>query len=220
VALAIVPEKDYVISRFFLNEERFLNLKAAIDRLKINMESIGVPLVFDQPFQGINKFQELSAYEEYDSHLPGLNYVTIFGFLLKALGIEWESVRPSVKLIAMPEFGDLDKKFNEAQPGSSLILKPDVPSGRALQVDGAESFADPLSNTWQDFWNESPIIEKSVCILGDSHSSIFAQRKLTYLFANTFQSVHFEWNPCGTRKLSDVSKYDIVVLEISSRFIV
>lgn len=220
MTLLLTPEKDYVISRFLLKEDRFSALDEAIAALRVEMEALDIALVYEQPFQGIDKFQTLADFEYKDSHLAGRNYVSVFGFVLASLGVSWPSVKEAFSLKRLPEFGDLATKFENGQATQVHALQPDVPQGDVTQTAGSESFADPLGQTWQDFANASPLVDQSACLLGDSHCSIYAQRKLTYLFANTFRETHFEWNPCGIRKKPDVSSYDNVLLEISSRFVV
>lgn len=220
ISMVLVTEKDYVISRFMLNEDRFRNFDAAVADLSREMAELDISMVSDKPFVGTERFQTLEDFNYMDSHLTGQNYVTLFGFTLEALGVSWADVRPKVGLLKLLEFGDLASKFDNGQPASEPRLQPDMPAGAVTQVAGAESFADPLGDTWQEFHNDAPLVDESVCLLGDSHCSIFAQRKMTYLFANTFRETRFEWNPCGIRQTPDVSNFDKVVLEISSRFIV
>lgn len=220
MTLLLIPEKDHIISRFLLKEERFQKLEAAVDELRGRMSLLDVKLVFCQPFHNIDKFQTLADFEYKDSHLSGRVYVTVFGFLLESLGISWARIKNEIGLRKLPEFGDLAAKFENGKPTQSLVLQPDMPGGKVTQTAGSETFAEPLGETWQKFQNEGALIDHSVCLLGDSHCSLYSQRKLSYLFANTFRETHFEWNPCGTRKKPDVASYDNVVLEISSRFVV
>lgn len=63
------------------------------------------------------------------------------------------------------------------------------------QVGGSASFENPLGDTSQSFENDNALFDQHVLILGDSHSSILTQRRMTYLFAGTFQGVKFDWNP-------------------------
>ncbi len=218
--LVLIPEKDHVISHYLRKETRFDAIERAVDTLSRDLVARGIPVIFTEPFVEIDRFLSLADFQYGDSHLPSRYYLTVFGFLLQALGISWSLVRDHIGLQQLPEFGDLSIKFENNQPSQVLALQPDIPGAAARQTAGTTSFADPLGETWQEFRNDQALIDQSVCILGDSHSSVFAQRKLTYLFANTFRDTHFEWNPCGIRQKPNVAAYNNVVLEVSSRFVV
>lgn len=219
MVIYLIPEKDYVISRFFIKDDRFVRFDAAIDALKRRMAELGIPLIYDQPFHNIQSYQKLSEYEFRDSHLAGRNYITLFGFGLEQLGVSWASVKSSVTLTPVDVVGDLVTKFDNALPIASSALEPNVPKAEVTLTAGTPSFESPLGDTWQDLSNNTPKVDQSVCLLGDSHCSIFEKRKLTYLYASTFRETHFEWNPFGIRKKPNVSSYDNIVVEISSRFI-
>ena len=220
MTLLLVPEKDHVISRFLRKEDRFNCIERAVEKLSGRLALKGLPVIFTQPFLEIDRYLNLADFEFFDSHLPSRYYVIVFGFVLESIGIPWTFIKDHVGLKQLPEFGDLSIKFSDRQPSHVLAFQPDVHEVMAHQVAGTASFGDPLGETLQEFHNEKAIVDQSVCILGDSHSSIFSQRKLTYLFASTFKDTHFEWNPCGVRKMPDVAKYQNVVLEISIRFVV
>lgn len=220
MTLVLIPEKDHVISRFMRKETRFNSFDRAADELSGRLAARGIPMIFKQPFIEIDRFLTRGEFDYSDSHLPAQCYVTVFGFVLEALGISWASVRNRIGLQKMPNFGDLSIKFGDRQPTQELAFQPCISGAASSQTAGTASFVDPLGNTWQEFRNDQAPIDRSVCILGDSHSSIYAQRKLTYLFAETFRHTRFEWNPCSIRKKSDVAAYDYIILEISSRFVV
>jgi hypothetical protein len=139
--------------------------------------------------------------------------------VLESLGVSWAAIQSHIGLQQLPVFEDLSTKFENIQPREVLTFQPHISGAAARQTAGSPSFADPLGATSQTFRNDAPLIDQSVCVLGDSHSSIEAQRKLTYLFANTFRDTHFEWNPCGIRQTPDTTGHDNVILEISSRFV-
>lgn len=220
MTLVLIPEKDYIISRFLLKEGRFQKFDAAVEAFGTRMSAMGISLIFSQPFRDIGSFRTLSDFEYSDSHLAGQEYVSLFGFTLESLGTRWDMVKSAVTLKKLPEFGDLAPKFTNSRPVQATALQPDFQDGKVNLTAGTETFADPLGDTWQEFRNDAPIVDQSVCLLGDSHCSIYSQRKLNYLFANTYRETRFEWNPCGIRKMPDVASYDNVVLEISSRFAV
>ncbi|MEI6798130.1 MAG: hypothetical protein WCO04_02795 [Pseudomonadota bacterium] len=218
MTLVLVPEKDHVMSRFLLKETRFDVIDRAVNMMSKRLATRGLPLIFSQPFVEIDRFLTLADFEYGDSHLPSRHYVTIFGFALESLGISWASLRDRIALLQLPEFGDLTLKFENTAPHPGVTFRPNMPDDCARQTAGTASFAQPLRDTWQTFRNDKALIDQSVCVLGDSHCSIHADRRLTYLFANTFRTADFVWNPSGIEKIPDVAAYDNVVLEISTRF--
>lgn len=220
MSLVLVPEKDYLISQFLLKEDRFSALNEAIASMHKWLKDLEITLVYEKPFLGINEFQTCSDFEYEDSHLPGRNYVSIFGTYLADLGLPWAKIHKAITLNNMPNFGDLTNKFDWSLPGPVPMMKPNFSQSKVIQTAGTKTFAEPLGDTWQKFFNEEPLVDQSICLLGDSHCSIYERRNITYLCANTFRDTYFEWNPCGIRKNPDIGCYDYVLLEISSRFIV
>ena len=220
MSLLLIPEKDYLVSQFLLKEDRFSALNAAITSLRTGLEELDIALIYEKPFRGIDKFQTVCDFEYKDSHLPWRSYVSIFGTYLADLGVPWTDIQQTVTLEKIPQFGDLAAKFDRHFPEPVLVFQPNFPQSTVTQTSGRETFAEPLGDTWQDFSNDAALVDQSICLLGDSHCSIYEQRKITCLCANTFRDTHFEWNPCGIRKDPDIASYDNVLLEISSRFIV
>ena len=159
MTVILVPEKDYVISRFLLMESRFDNFYAAVSYFKMKLKSIDVDLIFEEPFRDLVKFQGLADFEYMDSHLAGRNYVTIFGFALQSLGLSWPVVERNIRLRLLPEFGDLAAKFSDTRPTAMLRPQPEVSGAKVVQVAGAETFCEPLADTWQEFRNDAPVID-------------------------------------------------------------
>jgi hypothetical protein len=98
----------------------------------------------------------------------------------------------------------------------------DVPSYQTAaeaEQAGTPSFGEPLGSTWQSISNDNPLLPGKVLVLGDSHSSILAQKRLTYLSAATFEKCLFYWNPVGVREAPDPTDADFVILETSLRFV-
>jgi hypothetical protein len=87
-------------------------------------------------------------------------------------------------------------------------------------VAGTTSFGEPLGSTWQSITNYRPLDSRKILVLGDSHSSILAQHRLTYLFAATFERCEFFWNPLGLRDSIQHTDADVVVIEMSQRFLI
>ncbi|WP_226583433.1 hypothetical protein [Acuticoccus sediminis] len=219
ITLAIIPEKDYLISKFFLNEDRFSTVTATISAISMRLQDHGIPVVFDAPFANIEKHHDLDRFQYWDSHLTGQHYIIIFSRLLRALGIDWADVKPFISMRTQVEYGDLREKFEGEHPAPNESFMPHIDAARLQLRHGQETFQSPLGDTWQVIINEYPLIDRSVCIFGDSHSSILSQKRLTYLFASTYRDCTFYWNPSGVRGNLPEIEPDHVVLEISSRFV-
>ena len=180
----------------------------------------GIEVVYRQPILGMDNYMKLAEMEYWDSHLHGKNYIGIFSQALRALGLDWATAKPHVGLTRIPAYGDLSDKFSIRPTMPRDVYLPNVGAARTSLLAGSETFEDPLGKTWQLIGNEAPVIDRSVCILGDSHSSIFSKRHLTYLFASLYRRCEFFWNPCEIRGYSNMQPCDDIVMEISCRFVV
>lgn len=220
MTLVLVPEKDHVISRFILSEDRFVRMEEAVAALDERLAALDVKLIFDQPFRGLSETMGPEDFRYGDSHLASRNYLKILEFVLQALGVGSAAAHHDIALSDQPVFGDLAAKFAGGRGAREMDARPGVANSRVVQVAGTETFASPLGATWQEFMNDSPSINESICILGDSHCSIYEQRRLTYVFANLYRKTRFTWNPCGIREKPGALDFDNIVLETSSRFVV
>lgn len=218
--LILIPEKDIVISDVLRKEDRFAVINQAVETLKARLETIGVPLIFNGPILRMGNYQTLADFEYPDSHLAPRNYVIFFSHALAALDFDWQEVEPRVRMTDMPVYYDLVQKFSGGQDRAFASMELDVQDADIQQVSGSASFETPLGQTQQSFENGNPVYDASVLILGDSHSSILAQRRLTYLFASAFRKTDFSWNPACIRPDPKVNQADHVVLEVSLRFVV
>jgi hypothetical protein len=95
-----------------------------------------------------------------------------------------------------------------------------VPNEQLEVVAGTPSFGEPLGSTWQSIRNHRPLDLRKILILGDSHSSILTQHRLTYRFAAIFERCDFFWNPLGLLNNIQQTDADVVVIEMSQRFLV
>ena len=86
-------------------------------------------------------------------------------------------------------------------------------------IYGNTTFDSPLGNTVQKFVNRNAKIKLKVSIFGDSHSSIYLQKRFTYLYASLFERCEFHWIPWGGEPENFASDADLVVMEISQRFL-
>ena len=219
ICLVVVPEKDFVLSWALLHETRFAAVVEAMSRLRSRLKDLSIPLVFEQSVSGIGPYFSLDEFSYPDSHLHPRNYIIIFSHVLQALGFSWPDVSPHVKLRQATAYGDLSGRFAGDSADPYSLSQIDMQVGNVTQAHGSLSFESPLGNTSQLFENSLPLIDESVLILGDSHSSILAEHRLTYLAANTFRETKFHWNPAGVRSDVPPGDYSTIFLEISLRFI-
>jgi hypothetical protein len=219
MCLVLVPEKDFLISTVFLKENRFDNMRAAVSSLQSRLKSLDIPVIFEQPIRRMAEFQTLKDFEYPDSHLMPRNYVVIFSHVLANLGFNWNSVAPLLGMERRPVYLDLTAKFKDGvdQPINSFELNFVVEG--AQQVAGSKTFSNPLEQTRQVFANDTSVFPEDILVLGDSHCSIYSQRRMTYLFANAFRRTAFSWNPSGIRPDEGLKDCRYIALEISSRFV-
>ena len=219
ICMIVVPEKDFVISAEYLAECRFDAMREAFSSLKKQLEEIEISLVFDGPLRGMERHLDVSKYRYPDTHLHPRNYIVVFAQALKALGYKWSSVAPNIEVASQKLYLDLSGKFDELREGATPFCEINFLASGVKQISGSDYFEQPLGQTEQIFSNRQAIIKKDILILGDSHSSIYEQRRLTYLFANCFQRTKFSWNPAGIRQDVSETTAEHIVLEISQRFL-
>jgi hypothetical protein len=220
ICVLIILEKDHLISSEYKKEDRFIFIEDAVKYMANDLEKDDVTLIFKSPLDGLSSFMQGDDFLFRDSHLPSRAYINYFANAIEALYGNWSLVNNCVTMKKAISVGDLNDKFDDGMRGAEEIWLPNVPETSAQLTGGEAYFSQPLGSTWQRFKTENAPISKSVGIFGDSHSSIFDQRKLTYLFASTHKSSEFFWNPCGLRALPESLSYDSLIFEVSSRFIV
>jgi len=212
----IIPEKDTVL-RSFLNPE---NPISPIDSYTKHLMS-----GFKNRIAGYSDLTSIQAtpdknilnYEYYDSHLLSRDYLGIFFSTLQGLNLINDIDIDRIKLKPEPHIGDLSKKLRStSRPSSYLALS--YANESAQLISGNESFNTPLRKTQQSFKCNTPMIDAKVTIYGDSHSSIYQQKKLTYLFANTFKRCDFLWDPFCINNQKPMDDSDFIIFEISQRF--
>lgn len=220
ISLLVVPEKDYLISTYLLQESRFREIRAALHDFGRTLNELSVEFIFDEPLSNIATLQNLQQFEYFDTHLLASHYVSLFKQMMMSFGIELALVEPAISLVKKDVYGDLAHKFDVSPSGPYQTTAPFVQHSTATLTAGSQTFEKPLGDTWQLFDNATPTLDQTICILGDSHSSIFDQRRLTYLAACTYRQCAFYWNPIGLRPdaLENIDQ-DHILLEISQRFI-
>ena len=222
LVICVVPEKDYVVDYLFNPNSRFDIMTSLIESFVLSMASHGILVSFKNNLAGMAEFQSIMDFNIPDSHLPGRNYIAIFAELLQKLGLSWRELAATFGIVDSLEYGDLASKFEPQLKSPVAYRLPHIKSGAPEIVAGSVALQEPLGDTWQRISNPAAPIHNSILILGDSHSSILAQRRLSYLFSGVFSDLYFSWNPCGMRphQIPDnPAGWDYVVAEISQRFV-
>lgn len=220
MVVSVVPEKDYTISRMFESEtDEIRELTESMLTFKRILAAHDIHLIFDEYLEGLSKYQSIADYDYPDSHLPTANYLQIFARQLSFVGIPWENVEKNLLINAQPEYLDMVDKLQLGFNNPVQFALPQMNSSHVKLIGGSETFGDPLGDTVQVLLNEAPMDEREILILGDSHSSIYGRKKLTYLLANIFSKTTFNWNPCGFREEITKVPYPIIFLEVTQRFL-
>lgn len=215
----VVPEKDFLMDALFTRTGDYAGMAEAMQRLGAGLDESGIDLLFHQFIDGLEKYQPREELLYFDTHLPTRNYVQILANVLQTLDLNWQEVESGLQVIPGEDAHDLLEKLAGRPEELQPVYVPDFPGASVTLSAGDESYRTPLGETWQRHANKNPIIAKKVLLLGDSHSSIHANRKLTYLFSSVFAETEFHWNPCGVRGILPETDADIVILEISQRFV-
>ncbi|RKQ70175.1 hypothetical protein [Oceanibaculum indicum] len=218
VLAVVVPEKDFLMDALFTRTGDYAGMTEAMKRLGAKLKENGINLLFNQFIDGLEKYQPREELLYFDTHLPTRNYVQILANVLQTLDLDWRNVQPSLHVIEGEQSDNLLEKLTTRPEERQPVYVPDFPGASVTLSAGDEGYRTPLGETWQRYANKNPIIAKKVLLLGDSHSSIYANRKLTYLFSSVFAETEFHWNPCGMRGVLPETDADIVILEISQRF--
>ena len=219
LVVSVVPEKDYVLDKQYFQTGRFAAIDSAIYFLQNVCRELEIRFIYNDYLAPLGKYESIGDFEYCDTHLPARHYIQIFAKLLRTFGLDWRDIAESFIMKEIDFYGDLSKKFGSRYFGHSRSKAPCAKNGQIRVVDGTPSFAEPLGATWQFLVNENPLRTGKVLVLGDSHSSILAQNRLTYLLAATFERCEFFWNPLGVREDPQPSDADFVFMEISQRFL-
>jgi hypothetical protein len=159
---------------------------------------------------------KVSDYNYFDSHLPARDYLLSFERAVnRLLGLP-----PSLSYVLEPDktHADLFTKFGNRQFALQPAILPSVADSRCQLTGGHETFATPLGDTMQVVENPAAPYDASIALYGDSHCSLLANRKLTYLFACLFRRCVFRWDPFRFRKPIEPDGSDFAILEIAERF--
>lgn len=215
----VVPEKDFAIDYMFRRTGAYEGITGALDELKGKLADVGIRMVFLEPLVDLERFIAEDELSFPDTHLLPRMYLQYVGFAMLEMGYDWDAIHTQATLERHHEFMDLSEKLNSVAASPKDMMVPMFRQSDLRLVEGHETFQTPLRQTWQRVENASPIMEGSVLLLGDSHSSIVQNNKLTKLFASVFRSCEFHWNPCGVNGNVPETASDHLVLEISQRFV-
>jgi hypothetical protein len=178
-----------------------------------------IPVLFSEYLAPLREYETEADFSYFDTHLPGKHSIQIFSRLLGQCGHSWQDIVDAFTMIDNTGYGDLHTRFGDAAMRPPLPRLPALKAERLAVVAGTPSFGEPLGSTWQSISNKTPLLPGKVLVLGDSHSSILAQNRLTYLCAATFEKCLFYWNPVGVREPPEPTDADLVILETSLRFV-
>ena len=217
--VTIAPEKDYLIDALYYKSGNYSGIEKQILKLKSRLSGIDAGLCFFESLIGMERYQKIEDFAYPDSHLTARNYIQMFANQLVEFGVDWPTIERRIGFSPRREYCDLSNKLNGHGDKAYFLPSPDIHLTDVSIIGGFDYFQDPLGETWQRFTNGNPAFQKSVLILGDSHSSIYSSRKLTYAWASVARETEFHWNPCGVRGDGPRIDPDFVILEISLRFI-
>jgi len=219
VYFLIVPEKDRIVNSLYFNDNRFEVIDNCLFSLKNRLLELDVQCFYDDIVQSQLGNKSSSEYGYFDSHLPSSVYVDMFSMVMQKIDKNFDAHQHVVEYEKSLLFGDLTCKFiAKKNPGEDFCF-PLVGNTETKLVSGDDTFRQPLGETKQAFYNKNASLRKKLLILGDSHSSIYSQKKLTYLFSTYFEETFFYWNPVGVRGDDFITDVDCVIMEISQRFV-
>lgn len=217
VYFVVVPEKDVVVRNFSqMDLQTSVCEDVVSDFLAQFSESRSGFSFLDGVLNPLDKRVENYIY--YDTHLLSRDYLNIYRNITRGFSLAGLAKGLEIGFKREVLYGDLDAKLNN--PHRKLdFLHLFVDSG-AQQIGGDSTFCTPLRDTFQSFKCAGAPVGGKVVICGDSHCSIYTQRKLTYLLANTFEYCDFYWDPLlMSGNISRLEDADFVVFEISERFL-
>ncbi|MCF6252844.1 MAG: hypothetical protein L3J75_16480 [Methylococcaceae bacterium] len=212
----IVPEKDTLLRHFSKFDNDSMLLAHSIDQLMLEYNDYIAGFSYLQSITNVPD-KRIQNYEYYDSHLLSRDYLSIFYSIIQGLGLINEIDSERIILTTDVHVGDLARKLHASSITAHYLALTYIDAGAKL-VSGDKTFNSPLRQTRQSFKCTNASIKAKVAIYGDSHSSIYDQKKLTYLLANTFEECDFYWDPFCVNNKRPVRDADFVVFEVSHRF--
>lgn len=219
ICFVVIPEKDYVIDYLAGRYQKIGPMRAAMRCLATECKDAGQGFIFDE-FLG--KLPDWASHDEYiypDSHLLTRDYFLILKIIMEKFNINPTEMSGRGLFELGIHFGDLAHKFDPEIADTHYAIKPNKHFSRAVLIDGSQTFESPLGSTYQKFVNYSAPIDARVSIFGDSHSSIFAEKRLAFMASSIFRETNFYWKPWSVDPDDSKTDADFLIMEISQRFL-
>ncbi|MCU7812636.1 MAG: hypothetical protein KZQ77_15620, partial [Candidatus Thiodiazotropha sp. (ex Notomyrtea botanica)] len=179
VYLSVIPEKDVVVRELMGCGHQNRYLTNAVDDF---VQEFSSKLSGYTNLKDITESSDTRAsnYRYYDSHLLSRDYLSVFIRAIQSFGLSSKVDWTSFKLRSDHMYGDLAMKLGQESAKEEFLVL-DCAAERVELIAGEPSFSSPLRSTFQSFYNPLGAIDARVAIFGDSHSSIYSQKKMTYL---------------------------------------
>lgn len=219
ISVAVIPEKDYIITRMLASDSQTDVRDELMHMLRKTLAAHDIHLIFNEFLDGLSAFQTLDDYVFPDSHLPAGNYIQVLARQAVHAGVAWPDIQDKLTFRPHDEYCDLVDKLHIGATNPISIPLPVMSNPEAVLTYGSQTFEDPLGDTRQVLRQAEPIDDRAILILGDSHSSIYEKRKLTYLNSHVFRETTFHWNPCGFRTDVGHVSQSIIAMEVAQRFL-
>lgn len=213
-----VPEKDFLMDKIARNFERTQIVDAGMAGFRRFCTEAGASFVFDNFLETYPDWVSVDDYNYYDSHLLGRDYVAIVRKILAGFDLSIELPQAFFSIVSGLGYGygDFKNRLLDGRKSDPKYMLPQINKHDAILTAGNTDLESPLSKNYQFFKNDNYIIDAKIAIFGDSHSSISAQRRLTYLFSSIFRVCEFNWKPWGGPEFKTDADY--VLMEMSQRF--
>ena len=233
VVNVVIPEKDHYCASLIGARISYDSIEAGVsiflETCSSQLQNGQCTTIYSLPKEHTAEHQRpvCNKMAYYDSHLPISYYYETAKLILSQLAIDFNPSLCAKILSTKLKYGDL---------GAKLYKESGKYKGEEIQCLATEKLdlnsicytpndlGSPLSSTRQTIDNKTSENDISILILGDSHSSVMDQSKLTAILALHVSKVNFIWNPYlvnGLLHESELERYkpDLIVNEISERFI-
>ena len=213
-----VPEKDFLMDKIAGNFDRTQIVDAGMAGFKRFCTEAGASFVFDDFLKTYPDWVSVDDYKYYDSHLLGRDYVAIVRKILTGFVLNVELPQAFFSIVSGLGYGygDFKNRLLDGRKSDPRYMLPQINKHGAILTAGNTDLESPLGKNHQIFKNDTYIVNAKIAIFGDSHSSISAQRRLTYLLSSIFRVCEFTWKPWGGADFETDADY--VLMEMAQRF--
>ncbi len=201
----IIPEKLCVHPEFFPEKLSIKANRAAIQLIEENIPNLLYPLEVLQKYQGF-----IPLWFKGNSHWNIYGCFIVYCEILKKLEIDFEPIFENLLTGIQISVHDLVIKFSNYNERHRFFKSP------AIEIYNNKLW-DTIKQHQGNHYilkNPSAIINKNICIFGDSYSF---DAGLSYLFSNHFSEVHFIWDRDINYKYCREIGAHYVVTEITER---